>query len=107
LPETFKVGLLGHGTVGAAFVELLSDRLLGPRSVGQQDDCAVLAAPGHQPVGDPGENRHAIVDHAPYVAQDQPVALGQRGKVDHSRPAIASASSIALTSSGLLSSRSV
>jgi homoserine dehydrogenase len=26
LPETFRVGLLGHGTVGAAFVELLSER---------------------------------------------------------------------------------
>jgi homoserine dehydrogenase len=26
LPETFRVGLLGHGTVGAAFVELLRDR---------------------------------------------------------------------------------
>ena len=26
MPETYRVGLLGHGTVGAAFAELLAER---------------------------------------------------------------------------------
>ena len=53
--------------------ELLLHRFGGSRSVGEQHDATPLAPPLRQPLGRAGVEVHPVVDHAPDVAEDQPV----------------------------------
>ena len=59
-------------------------------------------SPLQQPLGRAGIKVHAVVNHAPDIAQDQPVSLRQRVENAHSSPASISACSIGATSSGIV-----
>ena len=50
MSEPVKIGLLGRGTVGGAFAELL-DRLFFQREVGQQMLLVEIDAISHHPLG--------------------------------------------------------
>jgi hypothetical protein len=52
---------------------LLRDSLLRPRRIGEQDHEAPLASPAAQALLRAMVQRDAIVDHAPYVAQDEAI----------------------------------
>ena len=82
--------------------ELLLDRFGGSRRIGDEDDRPTLPSPLQQPFGGAGIKVHAVVNHAPDIAKDQPVSLRQRIEKAHSSPASIRACSIGSTSSGIV-----
>ena len=87
----------------AELEQLAADRRRRTGRVGDQDDCPAAAPKGGQSVRGGRKGRHAIVQHAPEIAQDDVVAIGDLGKaadladrpglvcMDIARPARASA----------------